>query len=138
AELQLSGHVVRLEARPSNAEGAGEMTLQQLVRSALRLRPDRIILGEVRGPEALDLVSALNTGHQGSMSTVHANSPEEALWRIETLALSGDRRVGEVAVRRQLMSAVDLMVQLARRGEERRVCTIAAVDAGGVRDIASW
>jgi pilus assembly protein CpaF len=138
AELQLSGHVVRLEARPPNAEGAGEITLQQLVRSALRLRPDRIILGEVRGPEALDLVSALNTGHQGSMSTVHANSPEEALWRIETLALSGDRRVAEVAVRRQLMSAVDLVIQVARRGDQRRVCAIARVEADGVREVASW
>lgn len=138
AELQLSGHVVRLEARPANAEGAGEITLQQLVRSALRLRPDRIILGEVRGPEALDLVSALNTGHQGSMSTVHANSPEEALWRIETLALSGDRRVSEPTVRRQLMSAVDVVVQMVRRGEQRRVCTIARVETGGVREAASW
>lgn len=138
AELQLSGHVVRLEARPANTEGAGEITLQQLVRSALRLRPDRIILGEVRGPEALDLVSALNTGHQGSMSTVHANSPEEALWRIETLALSGDRRVSEPTIRRQLMSAVDLVVQMVRRGEQRRVCTIARVEADGVREVASW
>ena len=138
AELQLSGHVVRLEARPPNAEGAGEITLQQLVRSALRLRPDRIILGEVRGPEALDLVSALNTGHQGSMSTVHANSPEEALWRIETLALSGDRRVAEVTVRRQLMSAVDLIIQVARRGERRRVSALARVDGDGVREIAAW
>jgi pilus assembly protein CpaF len=138
AELQLSGHVVRLEARPPNAEGAGEITLQQLVRSALRLRPDRIILGEVRGPEALDLVSALNTGHQGSMSTVHANSPEEALWRIETLALSGDRRVAEVTVRRQLMSAVDLIIQVARRGERRRVSALARVDGDGVREVASW
>ena len=138
AELQLSGHVVRLEARPANAEGAGEITLQQLLRSALRLRPDRIILGEVRGPEALDLVSALNTGHQGSMSTVHANSPEEALWRIETLALSGDRRVSEPTVRRQLMSAVDVVVQMVRRGEQRRVCTIARVEAEGVREAASW
>ena len=138
AELQLSGHVVRLEARPPNAEGAGEITLQQLVRSALRLRPDRIILGEVRGPEALDLVSALNTGHQGSMSTVHANSPEEALWRIETLALSGDRRVAEVTVRRQLLSAVDLIIQVARRGERRRVSALARVDGDGVREIAAW
>jgi pilus assembly protein CpaF len=138
AELQMSGHVVRLEARPANAEGAGEITLQQLVRSGLRLRPDRIILGEVRGPEALDLVSALNTGHQGSMSTVHANSPEEALWRIETLALSGDRRVSEPTVRRQLMSAVDLVVQMVRRGEQRRVCTLARIDADGVREVASW
>ena len=138
AELQLSGHVVRLEARPPNAEGAGEITLQQLVRSALRLRPDRIILGEVRGPEALDLVSALNTGHQGSMSTVHANSPEEALWRIETLALSGDRRVAEVTVRRQLLSAVDLIIQVARRGERRRVSALARVDGDGVREVAAW
>ena len=138
AELQLSGHVVRLETRPPNAEGAGEITLQQLVRSALRLRPDRIILGEVRGPEALDLVSALNTGHQGSMSTVHANSPEEALWRIETLALSGDRRVAEEAVRRQLMSALDLVIQIARRGEQRRVCSIARVEAEAVSEVAAW
>jgi pilus assembly protein CpaF len=138
AELQMSGHVVRLEARPANAEGAGEITLQQLVRSALRLRPDRIILGEVRGPEALDLVSALNTGHQGSMSTVHANSPEEALWRIETLAMYGDRRVSDVAVRRQLLSAVDLMIQVVRRGNQRQVCTIARVEADGVIEVASW
>jgi pilus assembly protein CpaF len=138
AELQMRGHIVRLEARPPNAEGAGEITLQQLVRSALRLRPDRIILGEVRGPEALDLVSALNTGHQGSMSTVHANSPEEALWRIETLALSGDRRVGEVAVRRQLMSALDLIIQVARRGDQRRVCQIARIETDGVREVVSW
>jgi pilus assembly protein CpaF len=138
AELQLPGHVVRLEARPANAEGAGEITLQQLLRSSLRLRPDRIILGEVRGPEALDLVSALNTGHRGSMSTVHANSPEEALWRIETLALSGDRRVGEVAVRRQLMSAVDLMVQVVRNGPERRVSTIASVETDGIREVFGW
>lgn len=138
AELQLSGHVVRLEARPPNAEGAGEITLQQLVRSALRLRPDRIILGEVRGPEALDLVSALNTGHQGSMSTVHANSPEEALWRIETLALSGKRRVAAVAVRRQLMSALDLIIQVARRGEHRQVCALARVSVDGVQEFASW
>ena len=138
AELRLSGHVVRLEARPANAEGAGEVSLQQLVRSALRLRPDRIILGEVRGSEALDLVAALNTGHQGSMSTVHANSPEEALWRIETLALSGDRRVAVKAVRRQLLTAVDLVVQMVRREEQRVVCAIAAVETDGARDVATW
>lgn len=125
SELRLSGHVVRLEARPPNAEGAGEITLQQLVRSALRLRPDRIVVGEVRGPEALDLISALNTGHAGSLATVHANSPEEALWRLETLALSGERRVGEEAVRRQLRSAVHLLVQLERRDGRRRVVEIA-------------
>lgn len=138
AELQLAGHVVRLEARPPNAEGVGEVTLQHLVRSALRLRPDRIILGEVRGPEALDLVSALNTGHQGSMSTVHANSPEEALWRIETLALSGDRRVTEEVVRRQLVSALDIIIQVARHGHRRRVSQIARVDADGARPVFEW
>ena len=130
AELAIPGHVVRLEAHPPNAEGAGEITIRSLLRSALRLRPDRIIVGEVRGPEALDLVSALNTGHRGSLSTVHANSPEEAMWRLETLALSaGD--TSETAVRRQLHSAVDLIVQLERSGSERRISEMAAVDAAG-------
>lgn len=135
AELSLDGHVVRLEARPPNAEGAGEVTLQQLVRSALRLRPDRIIVGEVRGPEALDMIAALNTGHDGSMSTVHANSPDEALWRLETLALSGDSRVGELAVRRQLRTAVHVIVQVERRDGQRRVVSIAEVNQDGTRDI---
>lgn len=132
AELELAGHVVRLEARPPNAEGAGEISLQQLVRSALRLRPDRIIVGEVRGPEALDMIWALNTGHDGSMSTVHANSPAEALWRLETLAMSGERRVGEAAVRRQMMSAIDVVVQVARVAGERRVVEVADVGDDGV------
>jgi pilus assembly protein CpaF len=132
AELALPGHVVRLEARPPNAEGKGALPVRMLLRSALRLRPDRIILGEVRGAEALDMIGALNTGHAGSMSTVHANSPEEALWRIETLALSGDDRVGETAVRRQLRAAVDLIVQLERQHGRRRVDAIAAVDGDRV------
>lgn len=127
AELRLPGHVVRLEARPPNAEGAGEVTLTQLLRSALRLRPDRLVIGEVRGPEALDLVAALNTGHAGSLGTVHANSPDEALWRLETLALSGERRVSERAVRRQLRAAVDLVVQMERRGSHRRVVAVEEV-----------
>jgi pilus assembly protein CpaF len=130
AELRLPGHVVRLEAHPPNAEGAGEITIRSLLRSALRLRPDRIIVGEVRGPEALDLVSALNTGHRGSLSTVHANSPEEALWRLETLALSaGD--TSETSVRRQLHAAVDYLVQIERVGAERRIQTVASVGAAG-------
>jgi pilus assembly protein CpaF len=124
AELDLPGHVVRLEARPANAEGAGEITIRALLRSALRLRPDRIIVGEVRGGEALDLISALNTGHRGSMTTVHANSPDEALLRLETLALSaGD--TSESAVTRQLHSAVDLVVQIERRGGKRMLVAIA-------------
>lgn len=121
SELALVGHVVRLEAKPPNAEGRGEVTLADLVRSALRLRPDRIVLGEVRGPEALDLVSALNTGHDGSMSTVHANSPQDALWRLETLAMSGQRRVSAETVRRQLHHGIDLIVQLSRLQGRRRV-----------------
>jgi pilus assembly protein CpaF len=123
AELKLPGHVIRLEARPPNAEGAGAITIRSLLRSALRLRPDRIVLGEVRGPEALDLISALNTGHRGSLTTVHANSPEQALLRIETLALTaGD--ASEVAVSRQLRAAVDLVVQIERDGGRRRVVAI--------------
>lgn len=131
SELALQGHVVRLEANPPNAEGMGEVTLADLVRSALRLRPDRIVVGEVRGPEALDLVAALNTGHDGSMSTVHANSPEEALWRLETLAMSGDRRVPAEAIRRQLRAGIDLIVQLRRDGGRRRVVAIAPVEDQG-------
>lgn len=127
AELALPGHVVRLEARPPNAEGAGAITIRSLVRSALRLRPDRLIVGEVRGPEALDLISALNTGHRGSLTTVHANSPTEAMLRLETLALSaGD--VSEGAVRRQLWAAVDRVVQVERTLSGRRIVEIATRD----------
>ncbi len=130
AELRLPGHVVRLEAHPANADGAGEITIRSLLRSALRLRPDRIIVGEVRGSEALDLVWALNTGHRGSLSTVHANSPAEALWRLETLALSaGD--TSETSVRRQLHAAVDYVVQIERVGPERRIRTVATVGPDG-------
>ena len=135
AELTLAGHVVRLEARPANSEGVGEISIQQLVRSALRLRPDRIIVGEVRGPEALDMIWALNTGHAGSMSTVHANSPDEALWRLETLAMSGDRRVGEESLRRQLVSAIDVVVQVARTEAGRLITEISTVGTTGVERI---
>lgn len=123
AELSLPGHVVRLEAHPPNADGVGAVTIRSLLRSALRLRPDRIVLGEVRGPEALDMVWALNTGHRGSLSTVHANSPEEALWRLETLALS-EGEVGAEAVRRQLGDAVHAIVQMERSDRGRRVAVI--------------
>ena len=136
AELNFAGHVVRLEARPPNAEGRGRVTLAELVRTALRLRPDRIIVGEVRGAEALDMISAMNTGHDGSLSTVHANGPEDALWRIETLALTGSEGVGETAIRRQLRSAVDLVVHLNRRNAGRRVETIAEVGLDGCRETA--
>ncbi|MGB7861363.1 MAG: ATPase, T2SS/T4P/T4SS family, partial [Acidimicrobiia bacterium] len=122
----LPGHVVRLEARSANTEGTGEITLRSLLRSALRLRPDRIILGEVRGPEALDLITALNTGHRGSMTTVHANSPLEAMWRLETLALSAGHP-SETAITRQLYAAVDLVVQIERTSTGRRVVAIEQV-----------
>jgi pilus assembly protein CpaF len=124
SELSLAGHVVRLEARPANGEGAGEVTLRSLVRTSLRLRPDRIVLGEVRGPEALDLVFALNTGHRGSLTTVHANGPAEAIWRLETLALSGPEAVPREAVARQLASAIDVVVQLERDRGLRRIAAI--------------
>lgn len=120
AELSLPGHVVRLEAHPPNADGHGGVSLRQLLRSALRLRPDRIVVGEVRGAEALDMVWALNTGHLGSLSTVHANSPSEALWRLETLALS-DGGVAADAVRRQIHAGIHLVVQVERSAEGRRI-----------------
>jgi pilus assembly protein CpaF len=131
AELRIPGHRVRLETHPANPEGVGEVTIRQLLRSALRLRPDRLIVGEVRGAEALDLIWALNTGHRGSLSTIHANSPGEALWRLETLALSaGD--TSEVAVRRQLLAAIDLVVQLERSDGPRVITEIASVGPDGI------
>jgi len=133
AELALPGeHVVRLEARPANAEGAGEVRIRDLVRNALRMRPDRIVVGEVRGPEALDMLQAMNTGHEGSLSTCHANSPDDALRRLETMVLMGEVQLPLAAVRAQLESALDLVVQVARRpGGSRRVVAVAEVLEGG-------
>ena len=125
AELRLSGHVVRLEARPANSEGAGRIDLETLVRHALRLRPDRLIVGEVRGPEALDLITAMTTGHDGSMGTVHAAGGDEAMGRLETLALSGERRVAGSTVRSLLHNAVDLIVVMRRSGPHRLVASIS-------------
>ncbi len=132
AELRLPGaHVVRLESRPANAEGVGEVPLRQLVRNALRMRPDRIIVGEVRGPEALDMLQAMNTGHEGSLSTCHANSPTDALRRLETMVLTGSVALPLAAVRDQLGAALDLVVQVARRPDGRRgVVEVAEVIAG--------
>jgi pilus assembly protein CpaF len=116
AELRLAqSHVVRLEARPANAEGAGAVTVRELVRTALRMRPDRIVVGEVRGGEALDMLQALNTGHDGSLSTVHANSALDALTRLETLVLLADVGLPLAAIRAQMVSAVDAVVHVARR-----------------------
>jgi len=123
AELRLAQpHVVRLEARPPNAEGAGAVAVRDLVRAALRMRPDRIVVGEVRGGEALDMLQALNTGHDGSLCTIHANGPRDALRRLETLALFGGSALPLVAVRDQIVSCIDVVVFVARR-EGRRVVT---------------
>jgi pilus assembly protein CpaF len=122
AELRLrQRHVVRLEARPANLEGRGEVTIRQLVVNALRMRPDRIVVGEVRGPEALDMLQALNTGHDGSLTTVHANSPADALRRIETLALMAGVGLPHAAVRDQVASALDVVVHQARLPDGARV-----------------
>ena len=124
AELQLQqAHVVTLESRPSNLEGRGEITIRQLVRNALRMRPDRLLLGEVRGGEALDLLQALNTGHDGSLSTIHANSPRDALSRFETLTLMAGADLPLRAVREQVASAVQLVVQQQRFPDGRRRVT---------------
>jgi pilus assembly protein CpaF len=133
AELRLPGeHVLRLEARPPNAEGAGEVRVRDLVRNALRMRPDRILVGEVRGPEALDMLQAMNTGHEGSLSTCHANGPAEALVRVETMVLMSEVNLPLAAVRAQLESALDLVVQVARRPDgQRRVVAVAEVCARG-------
>lgn len=128
AELRLPGdHVVRLEARPPNREGIGEVTIRQLVRNALRMRPDRLIVGEVRGGEALDLLLALNTGHEGSMTTCHANDPVAGLRRLETLALLADIDVPLPAVRPQLLGAIDVVIEVGWRRGARVVVSVAEV-----------
>ncbi len=133
AELRLAqAHVVRLEARPANAEGAGAVSVRTLVRAALRMRPDRIVVGEVRGAEALDMLQALNTGHDGSLCTVHANSAADALSRIETLALMAGVGLPLAAVRAQVASAIDVIISVARAADgARRVVTIGEVTTGG-------
>ena len=124
AELRLQQpHVVRLESRPAGVEGRGEVTIRDLLRNALRMRPDRIVIGEVRGPEALDLLTALNTGHDGALSTVHANSPADALARLETLALMAGIGLPHAAIAEQVRRGVDLVVHLERRADGARVVT---------------
>ena len=141
AELRLrQPHVVRLESRPANVEGRGRVTIRELLRGALRMRPDRIVIGEVRGGEALDLLMALNTGHEGALSTVHANSPEDALRRVETLALMAGVGLPHEAIREQLGRGLDLVIHLARLSDgSRRVVEVAEVvrTAGsvGVREL---
>jgi pilus assembly protein CpaF len=129
AELRLDQrHVLRLEARPKNIEGEGEIPIRELVRNSLRMRPDRIIVGEVRGPEALDMLQAMNTGHDGSLSTVHANTPRDALARIETMVLMAGYDLPVRAIRQQVSSALDLIVHLERLEDgSRRVTAITEV-----------
>jgi pilus assembly protein CpaF len=129
AELQLQQeHVVRLETRPANIEGSGAVTATDLVRNALRMRPERIIIGECRGPETLDMLQAMNTGHDGSMTTVHSNSPRDAIARLETLVMMAGFELPVKAIRQQISGAVDLIIQANRlQGGPRRVLNITEV-----------
>jgi len=145
AELRLSQpHVVSLEARPPNVEGVGEVTVRALVRNALRMRPDRIIVGEVRGGEALDMLQAMNTGHEGSLSTAHANSPRDLLARLETMALMSDVELPVSHVREQIAGALDLIVHMTRLPDGlRAVARVSAVEgirAGSIvlQDVFVW
>lgn len=142
AELRLrQPHVVRLESRPPSVEGRGAVTIRDLLRNALRMRPDRIVIGEVRGAEALDLLTALNTGHEGALSTVHANSPEDALRRLETLALLAGVGLPHAAIREQVGRGIDLVCHLERgHGGARAVSALAEVTraVGGVGTREVW
>lgn len=129
AELQLQqAHVVRLETRPPNAEGLGEVKARDLVKNALRMRPDRIIVGEVRSAEALDMLQAMNTGHEGSLTTIHSNSPRDALSRLETMILMSGSNLPDRAMREQISSALDLIIQITRLADgSRRITSIVEV-----------
>jgi pilus assembly protein CpaF len=129
AELQLQQqHVITLEARPPNIEGEGEVRIRELVRNSLRMRPDRIIVGEVRGPETLDMLQAMNTGHEGSLTTIHANSPRDALSRLETLVMTAGVELPHRAIREQIASAFDLLIQITRLVDgSRRLTHISEV-----------
>jgi pilus assembly protein CpaF len=135
AELRLQQpHVVSLEARPPNVEGRGEVTIRDLVRNSLRMRPDRIIVGEVRGAETLDMLQALNTGHEGSLVTVHANSADDAIHRLETLATMSDLQLPFEALRDQINNAIDVIVQIDRYADGRRRLAEVAVVASSRRE----
>ncbi len=133
AELQLKQeHVVRLETRPPNIEGKGAVRQRQLVINSLRMRPDRIVVGEVRGEEAFDMLQAMNTGHEGSLTTVHANSPRDAMARVENMVSMANLNIPERAVRHQIASAVHAVVQIARLSDgTRKVITISEITGHG-------
>jgi pilus assembly protein CpaF len=138
AELQLKQrHVVRLECRPPNVEGKGAIKQRQLVINSLRMRPDRIIVGEVRGEEALDMLQAMNTGHDGSLTTVHANSPRDAISRLETMALMTNLNLPERAIRQQIASAIAIVVQISRMSDGTRRVTHLTEVAGMDEDVVS-
>jgi pilus assembly protein CpaF len=138
AELQMKQrHCVRLETRPSNIEGKGAVMQRQLLINSLRMRPDRIVVGEVRGEEALDMLQAMNTGHDGSMTTVHANNPRDAVARIETMALMANLNLPEKAVRRQIASAVSLVIQISRFNDGTRRITAMTEITGMEEDVVS-
>ncbi|MEZ5287858.1 MAG: ATPase, T2SS/T4P/T4SS family [Vicinamibacterales bacterium] len=120
--------MVRLETRPANIEGKGAVKQRQLVINALRMRPDRIVVGEVRGEEALDMLQAMNTGHDGSLTTIHANSPRDALYRLDTMVAMADLNIPDRAVRQQVASAINLVVQLTRLSDgHRRITAISEI-----------
>jgi pilus assembly protein CpaF len=136
AELQLQQeHVITLESRPANIEGQGEVRIRELVRNALRMRPDRIIVGEVRGPETLDMLQAMNTGHEGSLTTIHANSPRDALSRVETLVLTAGVDLPLRAIREQIASAFDVLVQISRLVDGTRKVTHVSEVLGMESDV---
>jgi pilus assembly protein CpaF len=137
AELKLEGHVVRLESRPPNIEGRGAVTIRDLVRNALRMFPQRIIVGECRGGEALDMLQAMNTGHEGALTTVHANSPRDALSRLETMVLMSGMDLPVRAIREQIASSVELIVQQARLSDGSRRITHISEVTGMEADVIS-
>ena len=138
AELQMKQeHVVRLETRPPNVEGNGAIRQRELVINALRMRPDRIVLGEVRGEETLDMLQAMNTGHDGSLTTIHSNTPRDALARLETMSLMGDVRLPEKAIKAQIASAVNLIVQTSRMSDGTRRVTHITEITGASAEIIS-
>ena len=138
AELQLQQeHIVRLECRPPNVEGKGTVRQRELVINALRMRPDRIIVGEVRGEEALDMLQAMNTGHDGSLTTIHANSPRDAVARLETMALMSNLNLPEKALRQQIASAIALVVQISRLSDGTRRITYVTEITGMSGDVVA-
>ncbi|RMG52907.1 MAG: CpaF family protein [Acidobacteria bacterium] len=138
AELQLQQeHVVRLETRPPNIEGKGEVTQRDLVRNSLRMRPDRIVVGEVRGEEALDMLQAMNTGHDGSLTTIHANSPRDALARLETMVSMAGLNISDKAMRQQIASAINMVIQVARLSDGARKVTSISEIVGMEGDVVA-